>query len=313
MNTAHLSSSSRLLLPPDVMALLLRVGLGLVILAGGSSKLSQLLDPARQSAVLDLYWSPLGYVNAFFAERLSTGVLGGVLTPWMFLTSLSAFEFLAGALLVAGIFVRPLALVWGILFWAFVVALPVATTAGIDPALATHRSPALLILIRDIGLSGLFFVLFTIGSGRYSVDRRWFGPAVTRTSVDWDALGLVVRLSLALPLLVGGLFHGAGHIQTFGAPAWILLAVGGCVLLNLGARAMGVAVVALILVLMVSTFDLDRSLVANMNAVKREYGLLAGAVLLAACGGGRCFSLPGWREGPRRLLQPGAGAVSMSP
>lgn len=290
---------------PETIALLLRVGLGLVMFSGGLSKLSQLLDPARRSAILELYWSPLGYVNAFFDQFLFSGPLGGLLTPWLFLTTLSAFELLAGALLIAGFGVRPLALVWGLLFWSFVASLPVVTAAGVDHELATHRTPALLVLIRDIGLSGLFFTLFMIGPGRYSVDGRLIGPEATRRSLNWDALGLLVRLSVALPLLVGGTFHGYGHIQTFGMPAWLLVPVAFALVLNVGVRVAGGATVLIMAWFLISNFDLDRSVIANMNAVKREYAFFAAGVILAWCGGGRLFSLLAGRAGWARLIRPG--------
>ncbi|MBI4266591.1 MAG: DoxX family protein [Acidobacteria bacterium] len=290
---------------PETIALLLRAGLGLVLLAGGMSKLSQLLDPARQSAILEAYWGPLGYVNSFFDQYLFGGPLGGVLTPWRFLTTLSAFEFVTGALLIAGVLLRPLALVWGFMFWSFVVALPVVTVAGLDPALATYRSPALLVQIRDIGLSGLFFALFVTGAGGYSVDGWWIGPEATRRALNWDALGLLVRLSVALPLLVGGAFHGYGHIQTFGMPAWLLVLTGAALLVNVGVRVAGMATVLIMGWFLMSNFDLGRSVVANMNAVKREYAFFAAGIVLASCGGGRLFSLLAGRAGWARLLRPG--------
>lgn len=292
------------MLRPEAIALLLRVGLGLVLLSGGLSKLSQLLDPGRRTAILELYWGPVGYVNTFFDQYLFGEVQGAVLTPWLFLTMLSAFEFVAGALLIAGILVRPLALIWGLLFWSFVASLPVATAVGVDPELVTHRSPALLVLIRDIGLSGLFFALFTIGAGAFSVDGRWIGPAATRQALNWGAVGLLLRLSLALPLLVGGAFHGYGHIQTFGMPAWLLILVAAALLLNVGTRAAGAATVLVMGWFIVSNFDLDRSLIANMNAVKREYAFFTAAIVLAYCGGGRLFSVMAGRDGWARLLRP---------
>lgn len=295
------------ILRPRGIALLLRVGLGLVLLSGGMSKLSQLLDSGRQTAILEMYWGPAGYVNTFFDQYLSAGMLGSVLTQWSFLTALSAFELVAGMLLIAGILTRPLALVWGLLFWSFVAALPVATAAGVDPALVTHRSPALLVLIRDIGLSGLFFTLFMIGAGAFSVDGRWIGAAATRRTLNWDVLGLLLRLSLALPLLVGGAFHGYGHIQTFGMPGWLLVSVAAALILNVGTRPAGIATALMMGWFIVSNFDAGRSLIANMNAVKREYAFFTASVVLAYCGGGRLFAVMAGRAGWSRLLRPGLG------
>jgi len=289
---------------PEKIALILRVGLGMVLVSGGLSKLSQLLDPSRQAAILEMYWGPAGYVNSFFDQYLFSGALADVLTPWLFLTGLSAFEFIAGVMLIAGLLVRPMALVWGLIFWSFLAALPVVTVAGIAPDLNTHRTPALLVLARDIGLSGLFFTLFLVGSGSQSVDRRIFGSAVTRRTLNWDAPGLLLRLSLGFPLLVGGLFHGSGHIATWGTPAWVLVPVALALLLNVGARWAGGAVVLIMAWFLVSSFGLDRSLIANMNAVKREYAFLAAAMILALCGGGRLFSVLAGREGWDRLIRP---------
>lgn len=292
-------------LPAESIALALRIGLGLVMLSGGLSKLSQLLDPSRQGAIIETYWSPLGYVNAFFNEYLFGPALGGLLSPWLFLTTLSAFEFVSGALLIAGAFVRPLALVWGLLFWSFVAALPVATAAGVDPELATHRTPALLVLIRDIGLSGIFFTLFTTGAGSYSIDKRWIGPSATRRALNWNALGLLLRVSVGLPLLVGGAFYGYGHIQSFGMPAFLLVIVASMLMLNVGARVAGAATVLIMAWFIISNFELGRSLIANMNAVKREYAFLAAGAVLTYCGGGRLFSLLSGSAGLTRLLRPG--------
>ena len=290
---------------PETIALLLRVGLGLVLLSGGMSKLSQLLDPAQQAAIIASYWGPTGYVNTFFDQYLFDGVLGTVLTPWSFLTALSTFELMSGAFLLAGLIVRPLSLIWGFTFWSFLAALPVATSVGIDPGLVAYRSPALFVLIRDVGLSGLFFGLFMIGAGRYSADQRLFGDEATRNALDWGPIGLLVRLSIALPLLVGGAFHGMANIQSFGMPAWLLVLLAGALLLNAGVRWAGAATAVVMAWLILADFDLARSVIANMNAVKREYAFFAAAIVLAACGGGRLFSVRSGWDGLRRLLRPG--------
>lgn len=304
-NAPGAGSRSRFLTRPEHIALVLRVGLGLVLFSGGLSKLSQLLDPSQQAAILETYWGSAGYVNSFFDEYLFGGALANLLTPWLFLTTLSAFEFVAGLTLIAGILVRPMALGWGFIFWSFVAALPVITVAGVAPDLETHRTPALLVLIRDIGLSGLFFALFIIGSGSFSLDRRWFGSAATRRTLDWNVPGLLLRLSLGFPLLVGGLFHGFGHIADWGMPALVLILVALPFLLNIGVRWAGVAAALIMAWFLFSSFDLDRSLIANMNAVKREYAFLAAAIILAFCGGGRLFSILSGREGWDRLVRPG--------
>lgn len=293
---------------PEKIALVLRVGMGLVLLAGGISKLSQLLYPDRQAAILESYWGATGYVNAFLDQYLFEGPAGSFLTPWAFLTGLSAFELVSGCMLLAGFLVRPLAVVWGFMFWSFVAALPVVTAVGVDPDLVAYRSPAILVLARDVGLSGLFFLLFSIGAGSCSVDRHLMGEEATRRSLNWDASGLLLRLSLALPLLVGGAFHGLNSIQSFGIPAWVLLLLGMALLLNVGVRVAGGATALGLTWLILTDFDLSRSLIANMNVVKREYAFLAAAIVLGFCGGGRLFSVLAGRAGLIRLMKPGLAA-----
>ncbi len=294
-------------LTPGRIALLLRTGLGLVILFGGWNKLLQALNPERSAAFVETYLSAGGYVSVFFQDYLFAGLPGELLSPWAFLTALSTLELVSGLLLVAGVLVRPLALVWGLLFWTFVLALPVVTAAGYEITLPTHESPALLVLIRDVGLSGMFFVLFNIGSGDHSVDERIFGRAATRSEVRWDDLGLLLRLSVGLPFLVGGAFAGHGsHIQTFATPAPLLLLVGLLLVLNVGTRLAGTAAGVIVLWFMVVLFDPGRPLIADMNAFKREFAILAGAVVLAFRGGGGRFSLLGLRAGWKTFMRPGA-------
>ena len=54
----------------DQSAFVLRIGLGLVFLAGGLAKLSKLFVPAKQADMVNLYLSPGGYINQFFFDYL---------------------------------------------------------------------------------------------------------------------------------------------------------------------------------------------------------------------------------------------------
>lgn len=290
---------------PERIALVLRIGLGLVILSGGWAKLLHLLDPARQEAFVSRYLSADGYVNQFFVTYLFESAPGSVLSPWLFLTTLSALELVSGAALIAGLLVRPQALLWGLMFWSFLAALPVVTASGATIELPTHTTPALLVLVRDIGLSGMFFVLFNIGAGRHSLDERLFGPSATRTVVDWDNLGLLLRVSVAAPLLVGGAFAGLPHIQTFSASAGVLIALSLLLLTGIGVRGAGMAVAVLMLWHLSQLVRPDMSVIALMNAWKREFAFLAAASVLGIAGGGRRFTLWKLRGGVQRLVRPG--------
>lgn len=271
-------------------AAILRVGLGAVFVIGGWNKLSQLIDPAREAALVGLYMSPAGYINAFFADVLFGGRRGEVLTPWGFLAALSSFELVAGVALMLGLLVRPLALTFGLMLWTFVMALPVVTAAGVPDPGQAYTAPALLVQVRDVGLSGMMFVLFNLGAGAWSVDRWVLGAEAATPSADWQALGLLLRLSVAVPLAVGGLFAGWDHIASFATHPLVLLGVAAALLLSRHGRGTGVAVAGIMLWYIAQSLDLDRSALANLNAVKRELAFLGAGLVLALAGGGVRFT-----------------------
>ena len=273
------------------VALILRLGFGSVFFIGGWFKLSALLNPATEEAIVGLYLSPLGYINAFFQQYLFEGALGAVLSPWAFLTALSAFELISGIALLTGFMVRPLALIYGFLLWTFIAALPVTVTPGAATEIATYWSPALLVQVRDIALSGLAFVLFNLGPGRYSVDRWLFGRDAVEDRADWEALGLLTRLSLAAPMIVGGLFAGWDHIPSFATWSPILMALGVLLAIGVAPRAAGAGVAAVMLWFTADKINLDASLIVNLNGFKREFAFVAAGAVLAMYGAGSRYTI----------------------
>lgn len=274
-------------------ALILRVGLGLVFVSGGLSKLSQLLSPSLQAGMVSNYLSPNGYINQFFYDYLFIdGLLSGLVTPWFFLTSLSALEFLSGVLLIIGLGVRLNSLLFAFLCWSFVIALPVANAPGVELTVTTHTAPAILVMIRDIALSGLLFVQYGLGSGIWSLDEKLFGPTTVTPKANWDSWGLVLRLSLGAVFIVGGAFYGLQNIKSF-APAWILLPIGIWLIIGNGARFAAYASVLVLAWYMFDTLSLDKSFIANMNSIKREFALLASGLVLGGLGGGQAYTLLG--------------------
>ena len=273
------------------IALALRLGFGAVFIIGGWFKLSRLLDPARQDALVEWYLSPKGYINEFFQVYLFEGFLGTIITPWAFLTALSTFELLSGLALVAGLLVRPLALLYGFLLWTFIIALPVTVTPGVTPESATFLSPAILVQIRDIALSGLAFALYNLGPGAHSVDRWLFGRDAVEDRADWQAVGLLTRLSMAAPLIVGGLFTGLNSIPTFATWAPILFVLGLLLVAGVGVRFAGAGVVAVMLWFIANKISVDASLVVNLNGFKREFAFVAAGVVLALYGAGTRYTV----------------------
>ena len=106
-----------------LVAAFLRIGLGLVFVIGGISKLSLLLNANTHDGMVASYMGTAGYINTLFQDFLFFE--GSFLTPSVFLMLLSAFELVSGIALVAGFLIRPLALIYGFLLWSFVIALPV--------------------------------------------------------------------------------------------------------------------------------------------------------------------------------------------
>ncbi|MEO1104120.1 MAG: DoxX family protein, partial [Pseudomonadota bacterium] len=225
------------------LALTLRIGLGTVFVIGGIAKLRRLLDPALAEGIVSQYMGSLGYINDTFQQLLFSGALPGFVTPWSFLTLLSAFELVAGAMLVAGLLVRPLALFWSVFIWSFIFSLPVVTTPGVVPEETTYSSPALFVQVRDVALSGLFVALYLLGAGSRSVDAGVYGLPRT-VGHGWDGPAALMRYSLAVMFLVGGVFHGFHKIPTFDTPALVLVVVGLGLAAGVGPRIFAAGAVA---------------------------------------------------------------------
>lgn len=271
-------------------AFALRAGLGLVFVSGGIAKLERLLTPTKAKGIVDQYVGPLGYINQTFLDWLFASPLGAVLTPWNFLTVLSAFELIAGIMLIAGLMVRPLALLWAFLLWSFVVSLPVVTTPGVTLTAKTYMSPAEFVQIRDITLSGLFFALYNLGPGAWSVDASRYGLPETR-GADWQSLGLLIRLSLGASFLIGGLFAGYDNVVTWGVPGLLLAVVGVGLIAGVGTRWFAMAAAAMMIWFMIAKLPGATGVIGWFNAVKREFAILAGAGVVAWLGAGRMFAL----------------------
>lgn len=269
-------------------ALFLRVGMGLLFIIGGCSKLSQLLNASHAQGLVSSYVGTTGYINELFLAFLFP--VDSFLTPWGFLTALSTFELVSGIALVAGLMVRPLSLIYAFLLWTFVFSLPVVTTPGIDLNVKTYTSPAMFVQARDIALSGMMFVLYQLGSGRGSLDSLFVVNANKTHQMGWDNLGLLMRLSLGFPLLIGAFFSTFGNIMTFATSSWILMIAALLLISGIKVREAAFVAMAIMVWYVMTKLSLDKSFIANLNGFKRELALFAGALVVFGRGGGNSYT-----------------------
>jgi uncharacterized membrane protein YphA (DoxX/SURF4 family) len=273
----------------DQAALFLRLGLGTLFIIGGLSKLSQLLSSDKHDGMVANYMGSTGYINELFQQYLFNGFLGDLLSPSLFLTSLSAFELFSGIALVIGLLVRPIALIYAFLLWSFVVSLPVMTVPDTEIAVKTYTSPAIFVQIRDIALSGMMFLLFNLGSGSHSIEHRNHKHL---TTFSWNSLGLLLRLSLGIMFIVCGFFGEFAKIPTFATPLPLLALLGLTLLIgnSVMVRTAGGITVVIMLWYMVYKLNIDKSIIANLNGFKREFAFAAAGIVLVKLGGGKLFT-----------------------
>ncbi|MCW8876981.1 MAG: DoxX family membrane protein [Kangiellaceae bacterium] len=271
----------------ETIALILRLGLGLVFVIGGWSKLSLLLNESTQAGMVASYLGSAGYVNQLFQDYLFAN---DRFTPWGFLTILSAFELITGVMFLGGVLIKPLSLFYAFLLWTFVVALPVETVTQIDTEIKTYNSPALFVQVRDVALSGLMLVLFNLGAGKNSLDSKYFNQSLNR---DWGSLGLLIRFSIALVFVVAGFFGMYPKIQTFDANLFLLATLSLLLVFSNGRLFRVAAAMAAVIIFgfIMNKIAVDKSLIANLNSFKRELGLLAATIIMSWVGSGSKFTL----------------------
>ncbi len=273
----------------DKLALILRIGIGSVFVIGGWNKLYQLLSSRLKDKIIASYTGTTGCSNQFFTDWMFGA--DALFTQWGFLTALSAFELISGIALLVGLMVRPLAIIYAFLMWTFVVSLPVITTPGAEFAGKTYLAPALFVQVRDIALSGMMFVLYNLGSGAHSVDERLFGKSATEPLVNWESLGLLMRLSIGIIFIIAGFFAGMPNIKTFDIPAFFLVIVGAGLVAGISVRVLGAVVMGFMIYYIMTKLTLSKSIIGNLNGIKREFAFFAGGLVLALKGGGRRFTL----------------------
>lgn len=246
---------------------LLRVALGVVFVLGGV----RIGFPAegREELAASYVDPQSGWISPFFVEQI-TGWLG--MSVETFLQFQGYLEISLGLLLIAGVFTPVVAVVVGFMFWSFAVANPVVGEIRLS---------------RDVALAGLCLALVVAGPGRWSVDGGIRGAA-SWFSERRDAALVVIRLSLAFTLLASAVFTGgvmANHLNET-LPVPIVLALGVLLLAGVAPRFAAAAFVMWMGVV-IPVEIVAEGLLGGLDSIKREIGLLAGAIVYAIAGSDR--------------------------
>ena len=250
-------------LSPDSAVLVLRLCVGMVFVIGGT----KLAFPSDPQALAAGYIDPsTGWIDPYFADLITTRL--GIQVSW-FLQLQGIVEILLGVALILGLLTPVVAVVMGLMYWAF---------AAANPVVGQIR------LSRDLALMGVCFAIALAGPGRWSLDSRLLGrgPGIDQRK---DQVVLVIRLSLAFTLVASALFTGrvfGNHLNTT-LPTLLVLVLG--LLLALGVYPRWVAgLLGVWMLYLVAANLLAKGLVPGLDSVKREIGFFGAAVAVFSLG-----------------------------
>ena len=213
------------------------------------------------------YVDPLkGWISPFFAQQITT-VLGVPVS--LFLRFQGWAEMLLGILLIAGLFTPMVAVSVGLMFWAFTVANPVVGEIRLS---------------RDLGLMGLCFAVALSGAQTLSLDRLRLTGAFALGNRK-DIILLLIRLSLAYPLLASALFSGGVLDNPLNTTIPVSLVFITALFLAAGVLPRWLMAVVLVWMLyIIVTNTLANGFLIGMDMVKRELGFLIGSMLYFVAG-----------------------------
>jgi uncharacterized membrane protein YphA (DoxX/SURF4 family) len=264
----------------EVLVAGLRIALGTVFVIGGLKLVqpSAFGIPGHDALALKFLDQQTGYISTLIAARI-TELLG--LRIGTFLLVQGWVEIALGVLLILGVYTRMVAMNMGLMFWAFTVASPVVGQ---------------LRLSRDLGLMGLCFAIALTGAGAWSLDGLWSRHR-HKFAESRDAALVLIRLSLAYPLIVSSLFTGGAFDNVLNStlPVWLVLLVGLLLAAGVLPRGLMLLVALWMLVLLPATLAAKGTL-QGLDAVKREIGFLAASLAYTVAGPDRWT----WPK-PRRL------------
>jgi uncharacterized membrane protein YphA (DoxX/SURF4 family) len=250
----------------DAAALILRVCVGIVFVIGGV----KLVLPSDAQALAASYVDPsTGWISPYFAE-LITVRLGIEMSRFLFVQG--AIEIVLGLAMILGLMTPGVAIVMGMMYWAFAVANPVVGEIRLS---------------RDVALMGICFAIALAGAGRWSLDGRLRG---SQSNIDErkDFVVLVIRLSLAFTLLTSAIFAGGpfnNHLNST-LPRLLVLLLG--LLLVFGIYSRWVAgLLAMWMLYLVATNLVAKGLLPGLDSVKREIGFLGATLAIFLLGADR--------------------------
>jgi uncharacterized membrane protein YphA (DoxX/SURF4 family) len=250
-------------LSTDSLALVLRVCVGIVFIIGGI----KLAFPSNPAALAAAYVDPsAGWISPYFAD-LITAQLGLEVSRFLQLQGL--IEILLGAALIVGLFTPVVAIVMGLMYWAFTVANPVVGEIRLS---------------RDLALMGICFAIALAGAGGWSLDSRLLGRRA-RLEGRKDAVVLLIRLSLAFTLVTSALFAGGVFDNHLNAtlPRILVLILG--LLLAVGVYPRSLAgLVAVWMLYLIGANLAAKGLFPGLDSVKREIAFLGAALAVFTLG-----------------------------
>lgn len=253
---------------PDHLLAILRIALGVVFVIGGFKLvLTPWIGVPDAQALVAQYTDPAtGYISPLFATKI-TETLG--LSIGTFLLIMGVMEITLGVMLGVGIFTPMVAVQMGLMLWAFTAANPVVGAIRLS---------------RDLALMGLCFAVALAGAGAWSLDGYWRRlPPLVRGRRN--VVLVIVRLSLAYPLLASAIFSGGVFENPLNTtlPGGIVFLLG--LLLAAGLLARWVSLLlALWMLYLLPAHVAAEGLFLGLNEVKREIGLLAASLVYAGWG-----------------------------
>ncbi|MBI4382365.1 MAG: zf-HC2 domain-containing protein [candidate division NC10 bacterium] len=264
----------------EALVTMLRVALGAIFVIGGLKLVHPAAFgiPGQEALALKFLDPEMGYISPFIAAKI-IGTLGVRISTFLLIQGW--VEIVLGVLLVGGVGTRMVAMNMGLMFWAFTVASPLVGQ---------------LRLSRDLALMGLSFAIAVTGADTWSLEGHWRGRR-SQFADRRDVVLVLIRFSLAYPLIVSALFTGGAFDNPLNGtlPRGLILLVG--LLLAAGVLPRGVMLlVALWMLFLLPATLATKGIFQGLDVVKREIGLFAASLAYLVAGPDRWT----WPK-PRRL------------